>query len=159
MSEHIAIIQWQRNQAAFTDNKYSREHLWEFDGGAKILASSSPQVVPVPHSNPNYIDPEEAFIASIASCHMLWFLAIAANQEFTIESYLDRAVGLIGQNEDGKLAITKITLSPTIVFSADNLPITKQVDEMHQEAHHNCFLANSVKTEIIIPNSELTVIK
>lgn len=158
MSEHIATIKWQRNQAKFTDNKYSREHLWQFDGGTKIPASSSPQVVPVPHSNPNYIDPEEAFIASIASCHMLWFLAIAANQEFTIESYLDRAVGLMSQNKDGKLAMTQITLSPTIVFSADNLPTTKQVEKMHQEAHQNCFLANSIKTEIIIPNSELTPI-
>ena len=150
MSKHLAIVRWQRNQAIFTDNKYSREHLWEFDGGTQITASSSPQVVPVPHSNPNYIDPEEAFIASISSCHMLWFLAIAANQEFVVDSYSDRAIGLMGENETGKLAMTKITLSPIVMFSAENLPTAEQIAKMHQEAHQNCFLANSIKTEIII---------
>lgn len=150
MSEHTATIKWRRNQATFIDNKYSREHIWQFDGGVEISASASSQVVPVPYSNPNYIDPEEAFVASISSCHMLWFLAIAAKKKFVVENYRDRAVGLMAKNKEGKLAIIKIELYPKISFTDDKLPTEKQIGQMHQEAHYNCFLANSVKTEIVI---------
>lgn len=150
MSEHIAIVKWQRDRAKFTDNQYSREHIWEFDGGLKIAASSSPQVVPIPYSNPDCIDPEEAFIASISSCHMLWFLSIAAKKKLVVENYQDRVVGLMGKNKEGKLAIIQIRLCPEIIFERDNLPTEAQIKEMHQEAHHNCFLANSVKTKIIV---------
>lgn len=150
MSEHFAIVQWQRNQAKFTDNQYSREHIWKFDGGAEILASSSPSVVPVPYSNAAYIDPEEAFIASLSSCHLLWFLSIAAKQNFVVESYIDNAVGLMSRIERGKFAITRVTLRPQVIFAGDNLPTTKQIEEIHDEAHHSCFIANSVKTEVIV---------
>ena len=150
MFEHIAVVQWQRNQAKFTDNQYSREHIWKFDGGVEILASSSPHVVPVPYSNAACVDPEEAFIASLSSCHMLWFLSIAAKKKFVVESYTDQAIGLMSKNEDGKLAITRVNLRPQVIFAGDNLPTTKQIEEIHNQAHHSCFLANSVKTEIIV---------
>ncbi len=150
MSEHITIIHWKRNQAKFIDNRYSREHTWQFDGGIEIAASASPHVIPKPYSNAACIDPEEAFVASLSSCHMLWFLSIAAKKRFVVECYIDRAIGLMEKNKDGKVAITKVRLRPQITFIGDNLPTDKQVEEMHQEAHHSCFLASSVKTEIIV---------
>jgi organic hydroperoxide reductase OsmC/OhrA len=150
MSQHHATVQWQRNQAQFIDNQYSREHVWTFDGGAQIAASSSPQVVPVPYSNPEGVDPEEAFVASLASCHMLWFLSIAAKQNFVVERYTDQAIGVMGKNEAGNLAITSIHLHPQIKFGADRSPTLAQIEAMHDEAHHSCFLANSVKTAIVI---------
>jgi organic hydroperoxide reductase OsmC/OhrA len=150
MSQHIATVSWQRHQAKFIDNRYSREHLWQFDGGSEINASASPQVVPVPFSNRNYIDPEEAFVASLSSCHMLWFLSIAAKKQFVVESYLDNAVGVMSKNEVGRLAITKVYLRPQIVFVGDRVPTPEQIAEMHEEAHRNCFLASSVKAEIVI---------
>jgi organic hydroperoxide reductase OsmC/OhrA len=153
MSEHLATVRWQRNQATFTDRQYSREHCWIFDGGAEVLASSSPQVVPVPYSNAAYVDPEEAFIAALSSCHMLWFLAIAAQQGFVVDSYTDHAIGLMGNNEAGQLAFTRIQLRPQVIFMGDLVPTSRQMDELHEEAHHRCFLANSVKTEIVVENT------
>jgi organic hydroperoxide reductase OsmC/OhrA len=150
MSQHHATVKWQRRQAKFVDNQYSREHLWQFDGGAEIPASSSPQVVPVPYSNPEYVDPEEAFVASLSSCHMLWFLSIAAKYKFVVESYVDRAVGVMSKNEEGKLAITKIHLYPQVTFDKDYLPTQEQIEEMHNEAHHSCFLASSVKAKVVV---------
>jgi organic hydroperoxide reductase OsmC/OhrA len=150
MSEHIAIVEWQRHQAKFTDNQYSREHIWKFDGGAEIHASSSPLVVPVPYSNVACVDPEEAFIASLSSCHMLWFLSIATKQKFVVESYTDRAIGCMNKNEDGKPAITKVIFRPQIIFVGNNLPTAKQIGKIHEEAHHSCFLANSVKAKIVV---------
>ncbi|MBD3886355.1 OsmC family protein [Phormidium tenue FACHB-886] len=147
MSKHHAVVQWQRHQAQFVDNRYSREHVWKFDGGAEIAASASPRVVPVPYSNAACVDPEEAFIAALSSCHMLWFLSIAVQHQFVVESYTDRAVGWMSKGEDGKLAITKVDLRPEVVFAKDP-PTVEQLEEMHHEAHHRCFLANSVKTEI-----------
>lgn len=150
MSEYIAIIQWKRNQEKFTDNSYSRQHLWKFDGGVEVSASSSPQVVPIPYSNPACVDPEEAFIVSLSSCHMLWFLSIAAKKNFVVDSYIDKVVGIMGKNEDRKLAITKVYLRPEVKFSGENLPTLKEVETIHDEAHHSCFLANSVKTEVTV---------
>lgn len=154
MSEHTATVQWSRNQAPFLDNRYSREHIWQFDGGVEVPASSSPHVVRVPYSNPTCVDPEEAFVASLSSCHMLWFLSIAVKQKFVVESYTDEAIGVMEKNQDGELAITQVRLRPQIVFTGDNLPIEQQVEAMHQEAHHHCFLANSVKTKIVVEVSE-----
>jgi organic hydroperoxide reductase OsmC/OhrA len=148
MSEHIATIEWKRAQAKFTDNKYSREHTWKFDG-VEIAASASPHVVPVPYSNPAYVDPEEAFVASLSSCHMLWFLSIAAKRKFVVDDYTDKAVGIMEKNENGRLAITKVYLRPQVTFALE-IPTREQLETMHHEAHHNCFLANSVKSEIII---------
>lgn len=150
MSEHLATVEWSRHQATFTDNRYSREHVWQFDGGVRVPASSSPQVVRVPYSNPASVDPEEAFVASLSSCHMLWFLSIAAANKFVVEHYRDSAIGLMQKNEDGRLAITSVRLRPQITFVGENLPTEQQIAEMHEEAHHQCFLANSVKTEIVI---------
>ena len=153
MSQHFATIHWTRNQAKFTDTRYSREHTWRFDGGMEINASASPHNVSVPYANPAYIDPEEAFVASLSSCHMLWFLAIAAKQKFTVESYTDQAVGLMEKNEAGKVAITQVRLRPLIAFAGNPLPTHQQIEAMHEAAHDSCFLANSVKAEVIVEAS------
>jgi organic hydroperoxide reductase OsmC/OhrA len=150
MSEHTATISWQRHQAQFIDHHYSREHTWKFDGGMEILASASPQVVPVPYANPAHVDPEEAFVAALSSCHMLWFLSIAAKQKFTVDSYTDQAVGIMGKNSQGKTMIKQVKLRPRVVFSQDNQPTKPQLQQMHKAAHYSCFLASSVTTEIII---------
>jgi organic hydroperoxide reductase OsmC/OhrA len=150
MSQHLATIQWQRDRATFTDHQYNREHTWQFDGGLEIAASASPHNVREPYANPACVDPEEAFVASLSSCHMLWFLAIAAKQKFVVESYIDQAVGVLEKNEEGNLAITQVRLRPQIIFTGDNQPTDQQVQEMHEAAHHHCFLANSVKTQILV---------
>ena len=149
MSEYLAKINWNRNGVLFSDNLYNRAHVWEFDGGLHVPASSSPHVVPIPLSNPANVDPEEAFVASVSSCHMLWFLAIAAKKRFVVDSYVDKAVGVMEKDEQGKLAMTRITLRPSIVF-AGAIPTDSQIYEMHELAHENCYIANSVKTLITI---------
>jgi organic hydroperoxide reductase OsmC/OhrA len=117
MSHYTATITWLRKDAAFLDNKYSREHLWQFDGGIQVPASASPHVVPLPLSTADAVDPEEAFIASLASCHMLWFLSIAAKHGFVVDSYRDEATGVMAKNAEGKLAMTEVTLRPRVTFS------------------------------------------
>ena len=144
-------IFWKKNlDEAFVDSKYNRSHTWSFDGGIEIPASSSPHVVPVPMSNESAVDPEEAFVAAISSCHMLWFLSIAAEKSFIVESYEDNAIGVLGKNGEGKLAMTKITLKPKVNFNDTIVPTNEQVDELHRLAHEKCFIANSVKTKITI---------
>ena len=148
MAEYKATVLWKRSGAAFTDNRYSRGHVWQFDGGIEVPASSSPHVVPLPMSVAEAVDPEEAFIASLSSCHMLWFLSIAAKRGFVAESYLDEAVGIMGKNADGKVAITHVTLRPKVLFGGDQLPSRDEVIKMHRESHEQCFIANSVRTEV-----------
>jgi organic hydroperoxide reductase OsmC/OhrA len=150
MSEHSATVYWENRQEVFTDNRYSREHTWLFDGGIEVPASASPHVVPVPYSNPTYVDPEEAFVAALSSCHMLFFLAIAEKKQFIVERYKDRAIGIMDKNEAGKLAIAAIHLHPDITFRGDSLPTSAQISAMHEQAHHQCFLANSVRASITI---------
>ncbi len=150
MSEYLAKITWRRGDAVFTDTRYSRAHTWAFDGGAEVLASASPHAVRPPFSDPAGVDPEEAFIASLSSCHMLWFLSIAAKQGFTVDSYADDAVGKMEKNTEGKLAITRVALRPTIVFAGDHLPSKEQIAEIHRLAHENCYIANSVKTDVLV---------
>jgi organic hydroperoxide reductase OsmC/OhrA len=150
MGKYTAKLEWQRNGAAFTDNRFSRAHRWMFDGGADVPASASPLVVPPPLSDPAGVDPEEAFVAAIASCHMLWFLSLAAKQKFVVEHYRDDAVGIMEKNEHGKTAITRVTLRPEIGFSGDARPSPEELQALHQRAHENCFIANSVRTEITI---------
>jgi organic hydroperoxide reductase OsmC/OhrA len=150
MSNYSATIEWTRKDAVFTDNKYSRAHHWHFDGGVSVLASSSPKVVPLPLSIEKAVDPEEAFIASVASCHMLWFLSIAAKKKFCIESYTDRATGVMQKNANGKLAITEITLNPFVQFIGEIVPNAETILDMHHKAHDECFIANSILTEIKI---------
>jgi organic hydroperoxide reductase OsmC/OhrA len=145
---HGARIIWERGDAVFTDNRYSRKHRIEFDGGAVIPGSSSPTVVRAPYSDPAAIDPEEQFIASISSCHMLWFLSIAAKHKFRVDRYEDDAEGVMEKNAEGKVAITKVTLRPRVAFSGDKIPTAEEIDHLHHEAHEECFIASSVKTEI-----------
>lgn len=153
MSEYTATIEWQRRGQDFLDNKYSRGHTWMFDGGAEVPASSSPHVVPIPMSVEANVDPEEAFVASLSSCHMLWFLAIAAKNKFIVESYVDEASGILAKDQGGKSAITKVILKPVIAFHGQNQPSQDQIDQIHHEAHENCFIANSVKTKIEISSA------
>ncbi len=148
MSEYTATIHWQRGAQPFTDNRYSRGHTWTFDGGAQVPASSSPHVVPLPYSVASAVDPEEAYVASLSSCHMLWFLSIAAKRGFRIDSYTDTAVGIMEKNEAGRLAMTRVTLRPRVVFSGATPPGAAELEAMHHEAHQQCFIANSVKTEV-----------
>jgi organic hydroperoxide reductase OsmC/OhrA len=122
--------------------------VWRFDGGIELRASSSPEVVPPPLSDPSAVDPEEAFVASISSCHMLWFLSIAAKRGLVVDRYADDAEGLMAPNAHGKMAISRVTLRPKVVFSGAP-PSRQQLDEMHHMAHESCFIANSVKSEIV----------
>jgi organic hydroperoxide reductase OsmC/OhrA len=148
MGKYTAVISWERKGATFTDNRYSRGHLWQFDGGIEVPASSSPQVVPLPQSVAAAVDPEEAFVAALSSCHMLWFLSIAAQRGFLVESYRDEAMGVMGKNAAGKLAMTHVTLRPAVVFGGQNRPHPDEIKAMHHESHEQCFIASSVKTEV-----------
>ncbi|CAK3029553.1 Organic hydroperoxide reductase OsmC/OhrA [Vibrio crassostreae] len=151
MSEYGAVIRWQKaKEEVFSDNQYSRGHTWEFDGGVTVPASSSPHVVPLPLSVEANVDPEEAFIAALSSCHMLTFLGIAAKQKYVIESYVDDAIGVLEQDESGRSSVTSVTLRPKIVFIGSKVPTRAQLDKLHHLAHKNCFIANSVKTDIVV---------
>jgi organic hydroperoxide reductase OsmC/OhrA len=148
MSSYTVTIRWLRGDQRFTDNRYSRGHTWVFDGGVEVPASSSPHVVPLPYSQPSAVDPEEAFVASLSSCHMLWFLSIAAKRGFCIDSYVDDAVGVMDKDALGKLAMTRVTLRPKVAFVGNRLPMKSDIESMHHEAHAECFIANSVKTDV-----------
>jgi len=150
MSEHKATVRWQRSGPEFLKGKFSREHTWTFDGGLTVAASPSPSVVPAPWSNAANVDPEEAFVASISSCHMLTFLYFASKQGFLIGSYEDEAVGLLTKNEQGVPWISKVTLHPKIVFDGEKQPTPSEVGQLHHMAHQQCFIANSVKSEIVV---------
>jgi organic hydroperoxide reductase OsmC/OhrA len=145
MSEHKVTLTWARGDAPFEYQKYPRDHTWKFEGGHEMQASAAPAYL----GNPKLVDPEEAFVASLSSCHMLTFLAIACKQKFVLDEYVDDAVGLMEKNAEGKLAITKVTLKPKIKFSGKE-PTPEELDKMHHAAHDNCFIANSVKTEITV---------
>jgi organic hydroperoxide reductase OsmC/OhrA len=151
MHEYQATISWsrQRNEP-FIDSRYSRAHTWEFDGGVVVPASSAVSSVPLPYSKAENVDPEEAFIAAISSCHLLTFLYVAAKQKFVIDSYRDLAIGHMNKNSKGKLAVTNVRLAPEIVFSGEAKPTGAIVAQLHHEAHQECYIANSVLTEIEI---------
>jgi len=149
--EYTATVTWQRSSGAkFTDNKYPRAHTWRFDGGASVPASSSPLVVPAPLSDPAGVDPEEAFVASLSACHMLFFLFHAAKKGFVIERYEDNAVGVMGKNAEGRTAMVKVTLRPSITWVGDKQPAAADLDAMHHQSHLDCYIANSVKTEVTV---------
>jgi organic hydroperoxide reductase OsmC/OhrA len=150
MAEHSATVLWQRAGAKFTDNRYSRAHRWIFDGGLTVPASASPHVVPIPLSEPSNVDPEEAFVAALSSCHMLWFLSIAARRGFVVDAYRDEAVGRMEKNEEGRLAITRVTLHPRIEFASPKIPDARELEGLHAEAHDNCFIASSVRTKVSV---------
>ncbi|EME0893029.1 OsmC family protein [Vibrio parahaemolyticus] len=150
MSKHTALIAWQRQaNEIFSDNQYSRAHTWRFDGGLLVPASPSPHVVPLPLSVEENVDPEEAFVAALSSCHMLVFISIAAKRRYVIDSYVDAAEGALTAGENGKEWVSRVVLNPKVVFSGDKQPSYEQLEKMHHMAHENCFIANSVKTEIV----------
>ncbi len=148
MAEHKSVVVWTRDGAVFVDNRYSRGHRWLFDGGVEVPASSSPHVVPLPLSLTAAVDPEEAFVASLSSCHMLWFLSISAGRRFVVESYRDEAVGVMAQDGSGGLAMTRVTLRPEVQFGGDRRPTADELAAMHHEAHDRCYIARSVKSEV-----------
>ncbi|SHF97999.1 Organic hydroperoxide reductase OsmC/OhrA [Microbulbifer donghaiensis] len=149
MSEYFSTVLWRREDATFTDNQYSRGHTWQFDGGLEVPASSSPHIVPLPYSVAENVDPEEAFVASLSSCHMLFFLAIAAKRGFVVDEYRDEALGVMEKSDGGKMAMTRVTLRPRITFSGEKQPSREQLETMHHQSHEQCFIANSVKTEVV----------
>jgi organic hydroperoxide reductase OsmC/OhrA len=148
MSEHKARITWKRTSPDFLTGKYSREHTWTFDGGLTVPASPSPSVVPTPFSNPANVDPEEAFVAAISSCHMLTFLYLAGKAGFQVDSYDDEAVGVMTKNERGVPWINAVTLHPKVVYSGTKLPTPADKERLHHLSHEQCFIANSIKTEV-----------
>lgn len=150
MSEHRAIIKWKRTGSDFLRGKYSREHTWTFDGGVTVPASSSPAAVPAPYSNPAHVDPEEAFVAAIASCHMLTYLFLAQRQGFQVDSWDDEAVGVMTKNERGVPWVSSVTLSPKISYSGAKLPSPAEEERLHRAAHDQCFIANSIRTEVTV---------
>ena len=148
MSRHEAEIVW-RSDGAFASGRYSRRHEWRFDGGAVVAGSASPQVVPLPLSDAAAVDPEEALVASAASCHMLWFLSLAQAEGIEVRSYSDRADGEMGRIAPGRMALTRITLRPEIAFAGPS-PDPETLARLHHQAHERCFIANSLKTEIVV---------
>ncbi|WP_028081124.1 OsmC family protein [Solimonas soli] len=148
MGQYGAEVLWERGEQVFTDKRYSRRHVLRFDGGVELAGSSSPQVVRVPLSDATAVDPEEMFVAALASCHMLWFLGIAAERGFRVDRYRDAAAGVMARDAQGRMAMTAVTLRPDVVFSGERLPTSAEIDAMHHEAHAECFIANSVKTEV-----------
>ena len=148
-STHTAVVQWQRQpDEAFTDQGYSRRHEWRFDGGAAVAASSSPHAVPLPHSDPTAVDPEEAFVAALSSCHMLWFLALAAKAGWVVDHYRDEAAGTLARNAAGRQAMTVVTLRPTVGWGGARQPDAAERARLHHAAHEACYIANSVTTEV-----------
>ena len=149
MSEYSATIRWQRGDEAFTDDKYSRGHEWSFDGGLTVPASASPDIVPLPMSVAENVDPEEAFVAALSSCHMLFFLAIAAAAGFVVDEYIDAATGRLEKNSEGRTAMTQVVLRPCATYSGERVPAKDKIEKMHHRAHSLCFIANSVTTDVV----------
>lgn len=150
MSDHTALIRWRRTTDEFLQGKYSREHTWSFDGGITVPASPSPSVVPPPCSNPAHVDPEEAFVAALSSCHMLTYLHLASKQGFQVDTYEDAAVGTMTRNEKGIPWISRVALNPRISYSGNKRPSPADEEKLHHLAHEQCYLANSVKTDIAV---------
>jgi organic hydroperoxide reductase OsmC/OhrA len=150
MSHHTATIAWTCTSPDFLKGAYSREHTWTFDGGLVIPASPSPAVVRAPYSNPANIDPEEAYVASISSCHMLTYLYLASKTGFQVDSYRDDAVGEMATNEKGIPWVSSVALHPAIAYSGEKRPTEADEDRLHHLSHEQCFIANSVKSEITV---------
>jgi len=153
MTQYSATVEWSRRDSVFTDNRYSRAHLWRFDGGLTVPASSSPQAVRVPFSDPGAVDPEEALIASVSSCHMLWFLSLAAKAGLKVESYVDTAVGRAAWNEAGKEWLERVELRPAVAFCGDREPGDREILDLHRAAHEECFIANSIRAQVLVEGS------
>ncbi len=149
MKQFEARLAWQRGAQSFADQRYSRAHEWIFDGGLRVPASSSPLSVPLPMSDPAAVDPEEALVAAASSCHMLFFLSLAAQRGFVVDDYRDHAVGTMEKNGEGKIAMTKIALRPAITFSLTP-PNAAELAALHHDAHARCYIANSIKAEVVV---------
>lgn len=149
-SQYLATISWKREGPDFRKGKYSRKHTWAFDSGQVIAASPSPHVVPAPWSDTAAVDPEEALVAAIASCHMLTFLWLASKEGFQADSYEDHAVGIMEKNDLGKWWVSQVTLSPQITWSGENIPASEDVKRLHNLAHEECYIAQSVKTKVSV---------
>ena len=147
-SLHTATVTWTRGASAFTNGRYSRVHRWSFDGGATVPASSSPHVVRPPYADPSCVDPEEAFVAALSSCHMLWFLSFAAKAGYAVDAYEDAAEGVMEGDPESGASITEVVLKPVVRFSGEKAPDEDAVKHLHHLAHEHCFLARSVKTRI-----------
>lgn len=149
MSTYCAEIRWARGDQAFTDRRYRRHHAWHFDGGVVVPASSSPGVVPLPMSDAAAVDPEEAFVAALSSCHLLWFLDLACRAGWVVDDYRDAADGVMARNAEGRLAMTRVTLRPAVRFAGERQPDHAEIHRLHHAAHDACFIANSVKSEVL----------
>jgi organic hydroperoxide reductase OsmC/OhrA len=151
MGTHEARVVWHRGaDERFTDHRYSRRHEWLFDGGARIGASAAPSNAKPPYSDPAAVDPEEAFVAALSSCHMLFFLWLSAQRGFSLFSYEDSALGVMSEDRDGRQWVAKVTLRPRVVFDGEKRPTAAEVESLHHESHERCYLANSVKTQILV---------
>ena len=148
MADYRATVEW-RSDGGFREGRYSRAHRWTFDGGAVVPASASPHVVPAPMSDAAGVDPEEALVASVSSCHMLWFLHLARDSGLDVAAYRDEARGTMGKDDRGRMAVTRIVLRPEIDF-AGGAPGAEALARLHHEAHEKCFIANSLRTEIVV---------
>jgi organic hydroperoxide reductase OsmC/OhrA len=146
MSNHTVTVQWERETPDFTYQSYNRDHNWTFDGGVTIRASAAPAYL----GSESCVDPEEAFVASLSSCHMLTFLAIASKRRFTVDSYRDHAVGVLDKDSESRLAIVRVMLQPEVAFSGERTPSAEEIRQLHDQAHNACFVANSVKTEVVV---------
>lgn len=146
MSEHQVAVDWERETESFTYQEYNRDHLWTFAGGVKLPASAAPDYL----GNPEYVNPEDAFVAALSSCHMLTLLAIAARKQWVIDAYHDDAVGILEKNAEGKFAVTRVTLRPKITFSGPKRPSPDELKSLHEQAHRGCFIANSVTTAVTV---------
>jgi organic hydroperoxide reductase OsmC/OhrA len=148
MADHHATIHWQRGEQPFSDRCYSRRHELHFDGGAVVPGSSSPHSVRLPFSDPSAVDPEEAFVASLSSCHMLWFLDLACRAGWVVDDYRDAAVGRMDRNTEGRMAMTLVTLRPQVRFGGARRPDPAEIERLHHAAHDECYIANSVRTTV-----------
>lgn len=148
MGEYTAVVEWHRGGAPFIDNRYSRGHRWRFDGGVEVPASASPLVVSAPMSVAAAVDPEEAFVASLSSCHMLWFLFLAARDKFVVDSYRDTAVGTMAADAVGQEWMARVTLHPDVQFAGDRQPTPGEIGALHEEAHDRCYIARSVRSDV-----------
>ena len=152
MAEHRASLSWKRGEREFTYDSYSRDHEWSFEGGIKVAASAAPGYL----GSAERVNPEEAFVASLSSCHMLTFLAVAAKRRFVVDAYDDEAVGHLEKNEEGKLAVTRVILHPKVIFGGEKRPTEEQIATMHKQSHEQCFIASSVKTAVSVEPSPIT---
>jgi organic hydroperoxide reductase OsmC/OhrA len=154
MSSHTATLLWTRDDAVFSDGKYSRAHEISFDGGITVVGSASPSVVRLPLSREDAVDPEEMFVAALASCHMLFFLDFARRSGYVVDAYQDKAEGVLGKDERGRTAVTQVRLNPVVIWGGDKEPAPEEVRELHHKSHEACFIANSYRGDVAIGGGE-----